>query len=182
MTSQIIADNDNLQRRALHEVRGFIRSNYPDATVLYLEACDDEAGHGFTILDACDSNDRSVLDAVPDDYADPVADALSVLAWDGVVGEDKHGMATIRLDVYDADEPRPAVVADGEVRCPHCDVVDDFVCATTVTLYKTAEFHLKDGRITAVNLSEVCCEGTPDDVYQCHTCHGPVLLPDDVDC
>jgi hypothetical protein len=191
------------QRRHVADVCNYIRNAFPTATLLHLKTRGQDHGYGFTISDVRSADGQSLLTDAGGTTPAPIEEALSLLACRGVVVEDANGHATLKL--YNSQEtPRPLYVTDGEVLCPHltCQDTDSIVAVTTVTERRPAEFEVRRSRfkllqailaflwparashgdrITSVDLSKTCCEDSSTADYECHTCGGPVQLPDGIE-
>jgi hypothetical protein len=76
-----------------------VRERFPSAVSIDL-ATSDQGYNGFTLRDvtliggvSLEATDQNRFDALSDE----LSDQLSSLGWDGVVGEDSHGYATVAL-------------------------------------------------------------------------------------
>jgi hypothetical protein len=89
----------NTDRADLAEALRIIRERFPHAVAVDLETTDQDT-IGFVLRDVIlpegkrlETTDVKALDSL----ADKVWPLLSSLGWDGVVGEDRHGYATVPM-------------------------------------------------------------------------------------
>lgn len=82
-------------RADLDAALALIREHAPTAVTAGLETSDQQAGYGFVLLSVRDAEGREV--DLPDAIDDRVSDLICDLNWDGVVGENRQGYATLDL-------------------------------------------------------------------------------------
>lgn len=94
---------ESAQQRMLARALDLIRENAPDAVFVDLDTSDQDQ-FGFVVADLRDANGVSLLPGEADiatAYGTAIDDAIRNeicdLDWYGVVGEDRHGYATIDL-------------------------------------------------------------------------------------
>jgi len=74
-----------------------VRNGAPGAFSVVLCTSDQQVGYGFILSDVRDIEDESLPHEAFARLEDEVNEYLSDLDWDGVVGEDHHGYATLRV-------------------------------------------------------------------------------------
>lgn len=72
-----------------------LRSNHPDVVEVTFESSDQNY-YGFWFLSATGADGAEV--ELTDTEIDEINDHVHDVAWDGVMGEDRHGYATIKLE------------------------------------------------------------------------------------
>lgn len=87
------------QRTMLTALRATIRQLHPTATAAHLETSDQNVGYGFWLTDIVLADGTLLATSDPDALRrthDAVETYLD-LDWDDLVGEDRHGRATLTL-------------------------------------------------------------------------------------
>ena len=88
-----------LDRENLRQVLQLIGSRYPEAAVAVFETSDQNVGYGFFLMDVRDRGGLSLWGNTTDLQRDWMRDAaepfLMDIDWDGVIGEDEHGVGEV---------------------------------------------------------------------------------------
>jgi hypothetical protein len=98
---QATTDPYSDERRTLADALATVRRMVPAAAAVRLETSDQQPRYGFVLIDVvmADGVALSAVDAdLLDDVWDTISPALHELSWDGAVGEDAHGYATVAID------------------------------------------------------------------------------------
>ncbi len=91
--------NDD-QRAMLRRILALVREAFPTATWVELETTDQNMGHSFWLTDVEFADGTNATDTTAGEQRLEVLqevcyDDLYDLLWNGVVGEDKHGYASV---------------------------------------------------------------------------------------
>ncbi len=97
------SDRRALDRKILQEALQLISSCYPQAVLAVFETSDQNVGYGFSLVDIRDRAGLSLLEHASDlqrywirRRAEPF---LMDIDWDGVMGEDAHGVGEVAITV-----------------------------------------------------------------------------------
>jgi|SRR3954467_817760 len=94
------------QMSMLHNALTLIRDAVPAACQARLSTSD-QGNYGFALTDVLDAQGEPLIvaDQLWTDLTDALWPYLANLDWDGVVGEDKHGYATLQIPTDATAQP-----------------------------------------------------------------------------